>query len=141
MNNKKGFTLIELLAVIVIMGILLSVAVPSIISIAKKQKLNLKEKKLDLLVEAAEEYLMDNKDAYYSVTSDSTYFKIKEFSGEKNLCVETSKLKDEGYVEDISDPTEEGQDINVCIYVKIVTTSSGKKVYKSSLNPITKKNS
>ena len=30
MNSKKGFTLVELLAVIVIMGILMMVAIPSI---------------------------------------------------------------------------------------------------------------
>ena len=38
--NKKGFTLIELLAVIVILGVLLAIAIPSVtkyINVSKKK--------------------------------------------------------------------------------------------------------
>ena len=38
MNNKKGFTLVELLAVIVILGVLTAIAVPSVLEISKKIK-------------------------------------------------------------------------------------------------------
>ena len=41
--NRKGFTLIELLAVIVILGIILTFAVPSITNIYKESKLKTEE--------------------------------------------------------------------------------------------------
>ena len=37
--NKKGFTLIELLAVIVILGVLLAIAIPSVTKHIKKEYL------------------------------------------------------------------------------------------------------
>ena len=46
--NRKGFTLIELLAVIVILGIILTFAVPSITNIYKESKL--KKVKMDFLL-------------------------------------------------------------------------------------------
>ena len=38
MRNKKGFTLIELLAVIIILGIILAIAVPKVLSVISSQK-------------------------------------------------------------------------------------------------------
>ena len=38
MRNKKGFTLIELLAVIIILGIILAIAVPRVLSVISSQK-------------------------------------------------------------------------------------------------------
>ncbi len=126
MKNKKGFTLVEILAVIVLMGILLGFAVPSVINISKKQKANLKEQKIEIIVDAAEEYLKDNKDAYY--TGDKDYF---TFDGE-NIYVTTKNLEDKGYVDDVYDPESEDNYVINKIYVKIKTTKSGHKVYKAS---------
>ena len=38
MNNKKGFTLIELLAVILILGVIMTIAIPNIVSTLDKNK-------------------------------------------------------------------------------------------------------
>lgn len=40
MNNKKGFTLIELLAVILILGVIAVIAIPTVNSIINTSKLN-----------------------------------------------------------------------------------------------------
>ena len=78
MKKKKGFTLIELLAVIVILGILLSISIVAVNNIRKKQ---------------------DEKN-YYNVLSSI-------FTGAKNYCsdhdcntsVEVSKLLENEYVD------------------------------------------
>lgn len=136
MKNKKGFTLVEILAVIVLMGILLGFAVPSVINISKKQKANLKEQKIEIIVDAAEEYLKDNKDAYYTLKDDYTlngeYFQ----SDGENIYIPIKNLQDKGYVDDISDPESENSYIIDKVYVKIDTTATGHKVYKTSKDKI-----
>ena len=59
MKNKKGFTLIELLAVIVILGIIMLIAIPNIISTLDKNKKDTLLKDAQRMVSAAE-YKMTN---------------------------------------------------------------------------------
>ena len=49
MKNKKGFTLIELLAVIVILGILLSISITAVNKIRKKQEIEKLQREIDIL--------------------------------------------------------------------------------------------
>ena len=58
--NRKGFTLIELLAVIVILGIILTFAVPSIINIYKESKLKTEEMFLNELSKSIDSYVTLN---------------------------------------------------------------------------------
>ena len=51
---KKGFTLIELLAVIVILGVLLLIAVPSIQNVIKNTRKSAFEKSVQMAVENVE---------------------------------------------------------------------------------------
>ena len=60
--NKKGFTLTELLAVIVILGVLLTIAVPSVLYINDLLKDNMYDKKLKFIEQAAQLYGQDNAD-------------------------------------------------------------------------------
>ena len=55
--NRKGFTLIELLAVIVILGIILTFAVPSITNIYKESKLKTEKAFVDQLSKGIESYI------------------------------------------------------------------------------------
>lgn len=54
--QKKGFTLVELLAVIVILALLATVAVPNVVSILKKEKQNTDEIAVTNLNDAAISY-------------------------------------------------------------------------------------
>ena len=57
--NKKGFTLIELLAVIVIIGILLSVSIVAVNSIKKKQEENNRINVISAILTGAKECVSD----------------------------------------------------------------------------------
>ena len=60
--NRKGFTLIELLAVIVILGIILTFAVPSITNIYKESKLKTEWMFLNELSKSIDSYVTLNSD-------------------------------------------------------------------------------
>lgn len=59
--KKNGFTLIELLAVIVILALLSSIAVPSAMSISSKVKMNMYCEKASLILTNAQTWGNDNK--------------------------------------------------------------------------------
>ncbi len=61
MKNKKGFTLVELLAVIVLLGVLIGIAVPSVLGISKNIKEKMYESKLKTIEVAVEQWAEDNK--------------------------------------------------------------------------------
>ena len=61
MKNKKGFTLIELLAVIIILGVIMTIAIPNIVSTLDKNK-------RDSLINDAKRVISSAK---YTVRSDS----------------------------------------------------------------------
>lgn len=61
---KKGFTLIELLGVIVILGILVLVAFPPLLNQIKKSKSEIKESTKLLIIDAAKDYIEDNKNNF-----------------------------------------------------------------------------
>ena len=58
--NKKGFTLMELLAVIVILAIIFTVALPSISSSVERSKNKQLNAKIEVIEAAGEVYISDN---------------------------------------------------------------------------------
>ena len=68
-KNKSGFTLTEVLIVIVIIGIVLSIAIPSIVTIRKRINERLLESKKDIILVAAELYGRDK-----NITSDTIIY-------------------------------------------------------------------
>lgn len=68
-KNKSGFTLTEVLIVIVIIGIVLSIAIPSIVTIRKRINERLFEGKKDIILVAAELYGRDK-----NITSDTIIY-------------------------------------------------------------------
>lgn len=69
-NNKKlGFTLTEILIVIVIIGVVLAISIPSIIAVRKRINERLLENKKDLILVAAELYGKDK-----GITTDTIIY-------------------------------------------------------------------
>lgn len=97
MKKKKGFTLIELLAVIVILGILLSISIVAVNNIRKKQEEENEKNVLSSILTGAKNYCADNNcndsDAIYvRVLLDNDYvdFDKNKYSV---IATETVKLK------------------------------------------------
>ena len=58
--RKDGFTLVELLAVIVLLGLLMAIAVPSALTMSSKVKAKAYDTKIDLIESAAKTYGQSN---------------------------------------------------------------------------------
>ena len=89
MKNKKGFTLPELLVVIIIIGIISVIAIPSIILINKNINKRLYNSKVDMIVSAAELYASDNPDIFNGVSEVKVY--VAELINKNYLKVETTE--------------------------------------------------
>ena len=92
--KKNGFTLVELLAVIVIMALLLTIAVPSVIGISKKIKTNMFCSKVEDIESAAKLYGEDYIDQIDKNNGTTiTVYKLIEnnlFKKEDKDCDKTS---------------------------------------------------
>ena len=99
--KKNGFTLIELLAVIVIMALLLTIAVPSVIQISKRIRKNMYCSKISDIESAAKLYANDYIDQFedngnkitinvYTLIENNLYKKENNncvLKSEENPCV------------------------------------------------------
>ena len=65
--NKKGFTLIELIAVLGLLGLLITISVPTITNILKNNKQTSLDRIQDTIVTAAKNYAID-----YSIDAPAT---------------------------------------------------------------------
>ena len=103
--NKKGFTLVELLVVIVILGVIMSIAIPSITSSIERSKDKQKEQIIKLIVSAGELYVDKHKN---TVTPPITLNQLIEdglitkeemkdpFNEKRTLCGHLSYNETEG---------------------------------------------
>lgn len=66
--NKKGFTLIELLAVLVILVVIMSIAIPSVTSSIERSKNKEKNMKIKLIESEAELYADRNNSSAVTIT-------------------------------------------------------------------------
>ena len=133
MNRKKGFTLIELLAVIVILGIILSISIISINKIRKKQEIENKENIINSILTGAKKYVTDNnldvptsfkvevlQDDYVSFDQKKYDLKNKDVNvftcKNNNLKLEYSINIDNNIYTDCGcELQEEGKSLKICI--------------------------
>lgn len=74
-KDEKGFTLIELIAVLVILTIIMSIAIPSISASIERSKDKQKNSKISIIESAAELYATDRRG---QITSSSCYIKLDQ---------------------------------------------------------------
>jgi type IV pilus assembly protein PilA len=77
LKNKKGVTLIELLAVIVILGIIAAIAVPTIGGLIERQRENAAVATFDTIVAAAEQYAEDEDPFTLAVLESDDFIDLK----------------------------------------------------------------
>ena len=100
--NKKGFTMLELLAVIIILGILISLAYTSISRYINQARSTTYEDFEKNITSGVTNYLIDHTG---SIPNEG-----------ESLVVDVEKLVCEGYVEDLQDPRESSKTCNLDSY-------------------------
>lgn len=110
---KKGFTLIEILAVIGILGILMAIAVPSILTISEKMKIDMYCDKVEFVEKGAQLWGQDNYDQVFNSEGQSTVVKVSEL-------VRTNYLKKDDNADGVLDPRDNSSlmDRDVRIFIK-----------------------
>ncbi|MFA5408056.1 MAG: type II secretion system protein [Bacilli bacterium] len=91
--NKKGFTLIELLAVIVILGVVLAITIPSVTSFISSSKLQTYINHEEMVIKATKNYLLANGSLLPVEIGDTAEIKL-------------SVLQEGGYLDKIISPED-----------------------------------
>ncbi len=86
MRNRKGFTLIELLIVVVIIGILASIAIPKFANTKDKAYVAAMKSDLRNLATYEEQYAADNNGTYFSGTATSVS-PVQGFTPSQNVTI------------------------------------------------------
>ncbi|MDD3341298.1 MAG: type II secretion system protein [Bacilli bacterium] len=110
MKNQKGFTLIELLAVIILLGALMLIIVPPLVSQMQGLRQDLSKSQISLIYSAAETYIKNNKNTFPSIEGTS-------------YCFPLQTLVNEGLLDDhITDQLEDSE-IPLSTTVKVTVDS------------------
>ena len=122
--NNKGFTLIEVLAVIVILVIIVSIAIPNISASLDRQSCTIMENRAELIESAAQFYVSDNRGT----------IKTKLGTGQK-CKISTDQLKPE-YItaDDLKD--NDGNTFSGYIIYDITNAATAGETYTFCINDL-----
>lgn len=111
--KTRGFTLIELLAVLIVLGLISSIAVVSVSKTLNDSRGKIKDIQIKEIKNSAKQYYINLNE--------------KELSKGSSLCVNVSKLIEEGYFEkdSITDPTNDDK-----MYGSVVIKRIDEEKYK-----------
>lgn len=84
LKNEKGFTLVELLAVLVILAIILTIAIPSITSIVDSTKKSAFESDVKMLIKGVEYKLLQDPGFADGGYTEATVATVDEVGGDSN---------------------------------------------------------
>lgn len=105
MVKNNGFTLIELLAVIMILGLVGLIAIPTVTKTLKDSKEKLYNSQVKMIEQSAKKWGIDN---------------IDRLSENKKVYLELNDLLAEGYIEqqELKDPRDSKKTMNGCIIIE-----------------------
>ncbi|MDD4608397.1 MAG: prepilin-type N-terminal cleavage/methylation domain-containing protein [Bacilli bacterium] len=105
MNKDKGFTLIELLGVIILLGIIGVIAVPSITNLIKDSIDKAYQAQVNMVQESAKKWAIEN---------------IEQISEEHKTYLTVDMLIKNGYINknEIADPRDSSKNLNGCVIIE-----------------------
>lgn len=111
---KKGFTLSELLVCLAIFGLIIVVAVPSIMGAVNRNRERQYELMLDEIRVSTEEYISDNRNSFTTITC------------KPNCIITIEELVNSGKLDgDIKNP-KTSETLSKSSYVEVTVKSDGK---------------
>ncbi len=124
MKNNSGFTLIETIAVIIILGIVLTIAVPTITNVVKRtnEKRMIEDAKLfiSIVKEKVESDTMSSDKTKYSLEDiNSSTIKESPFGGEYVSDASYVKVNNSNYIVCLTDETYKASGTSSSIKVEI----------------------
>lgn len=124
--NRKAFTLIELLATIAILAIISVLFIPSAVNVISNSKEKVYKAKEDILINAAKDYTLYNRDYQFPTGTSATYITINTLVANtfmsKILDSDTSQ-ECNGFVK-ITVNSTSGYNYEPCLLCANYTTSS-----------------
>ena len=130
-KNNKGFTLVETIAVIIILGVVLSIAVPSITNVVKSTNKNRMISDAETFISEVKEYVESDtigntpKDNKYKLVNIKSKLSKSPYGGNYNMESSSVTINNNSYTVCLTDDKYEATGEEGSITVKKGNCSNG----------------